>query len=1373
VSTSTISIREQLAGLSPAKRALIEMKLLKKKAATIEPDDRITRRPDGVPVPLSFYQQGLWVLSQLMPDTPLYHVPKAVRFNGKLDVPALQQAVDHIYSRHEALRTRFVVSDDAPFQVIEEARSLDMPVIDLTHLDETEREAEVHRRLGHEARRTFDLARGAVIRAALFRLQDDEHILLLAMHHIVTDGWSVSILQRELVSLYEAFSNGKPSPLPELPIQYADYAVWQRQWFQGDVYQSQMNYWKQQFETLPPILELPTDHQRPLNQAHRAFRGTKRKLTLSRKLTDRVKAFCQKEEATLFMVLLAAYQLLLHRYTGEEDIVVGSPIAGRCMEETENLIGLFVNALALRTDLSGNPTFSELLARVKEVALGGYGHQDMPFEMLVKELQPDRSLARNPLFQVMFVLQSDPIGATELPGLKISHVQVENVVANFDLTLDAVERDGQLECQFESNADLFDEDTITRLLGHFETLLESIVTNPRQRLSAFPLLTDAERHQLLVEWNDNRSDYPADKCVQQLFEEQVEESPDAVAVMFGEGQLTYRELNLRANRLARYLKAKGVGPETRVGICLERSPEMIVGLLAILKAGGAYVPLDSAYPQARLEFMIEDAGVTLLLTQRSVDKEMGRHSAEVVYLDEIAKTLSEENGANLGTESNANSLAYVMYTSGSTGRPKGAAVAHRSIVRLVKNTNYASFSRDEVFLQFATISFDASTFEIWGSLLNGARLALMPAGPASLDELGRALKRYKVTTLWLTAGLFHLMVDTHLDDLRGLRQLLAGGDVLSVPHVRKVLQELKGCRLINGYGPTENTTFTCCFPVTSAGVNGSVPIGRAIANTSVYVLDRHLNPAPVGIPGQLYVGGDGLARGYLNRPDLTAESFISNPFSREAGAKLYKTGDLVRYRASGEIEFLGRMDGQVKVRGYRIELSEIETALVEHESVREAVVIVRQDSGDKHLAAYVTSREMKAADADELRGFLSERLPAHMVPSIFVSLQEFPLTASGKVDRSALSAISAAKPDLQHHSAPQDQLERKLQRLWEKLLATSPIGIDDNFFALGGHSLLAVRLFAQIEKSFGKNLPLATLFQAPTIRLLAEVLRKEGWAASWSSLVTLQNRGHRRPFFCVHAAGGNVLEYHALAQLVGPDQPFYGFQAQGLDGIQSPHTTIKDMATHYIKEMREVQPEGPYLLGGRSSGGTVAFEMACQLAAVGEQVGLLALLDSYPAGYFKLLPDSGTFAQRWQRFGAKINSHRGNLKQLSSGGARLNYLVGKLRYAPAKTKHKVYRRAYKIFQRIGRPLPGVLKNIEEINFAAVKDYLPQVYPGRATLFLASDDLTAAHDVEAGWEGLAAGGIEKVSISGNHLDIVKEPHVRTLAEKLRIALDQAQ
>ncbi|HEX3282864.1 MAG TPA: amino acid adenylation domain-containing protein [Pyrinomonadaceae bacterium] len=1376
MATTALDIRQQLAGLSPAKRALIELKLLKKKADQGEPQPMISRRPEGTPAPLSFYQQGLWVLSQLMPETSLYHVPKAVRLTGALDVAALKKTLDHLVQRHEALRTTFATTEGVPMQVVREQLELALPIVDLSELDEAERELETARVLREETRRPFDLAQGPLIRALLVRLAENEHVLLIAMHHIITDGWSIGIMHREFMDLYEAFSTGQPSPLPELKIQYPDYALWHRQWFQGEVYESQLAYWKDQFKTLPPPLELPTDHPRPSIQAHKAFRGSKRKLTLSKELTQKLKELCQKEEATLFMVLLAAYQVLLHRYTGEEDIVVGSPIAGRCLAETESLIGLFVNALALRVDLSGNPSFRELLGRVKEVALGAYAHQDLPFETLVKEVQPDRTLARNPLFQVMFVLQSESIPTLELPGLTVSHVQVENIVANFDLTLDSVEKNGQLECLLESNADLFDDDTITRLLGHFENLLQGIVNKPHTRISDLPLLSEAERHQLLVEWNDTRSDYPADSGVHALFEQQARATPDAIALIFADETITYRELNHRANQMAHFLIAQGVRAEDRVGICLDRSPALIIAVLGILKAGGAYVPLDPGYPGSRLAFMIEDAAVTLLLTEQKLAVSFQEQNVKTICIDEIAAEVAACAGTNPCGDAGPNSLAYVMYTSGSTGKPKGVAITHKNIVRLVKNTNYADFSSDQVFLQFAPISFDASTFEIWGSLLNGARLALMTPGAASLDELGRALKRYQVTTLWLTAGLFHLMVDTHLDDLRGLKQLLAGGDVLSAPHVRKVVTELKGCRVINGYGPTENTTFTCCYPVDNpAAINGSVPIGRAISNSYVYVLDQHLNPAPIGIPGELYIGGDGVARGYLNQPELTAAKFITDPFRNGDGTQLYKTGDLVKRRSTGELDFLGRIDSQVKVRGYRIELGEVETVLAQHDSVRDAVVLVRKDEGDKHLAAYVVPRAGTTPTPTDLRLFLSERLPSQMVPSLFVVLAAFPLSANGKIDRTALAAINVnAANDGETRERcvqPQDKLELKLQRIWERVLAVSPIGMDDNFFDLGGHSLLAVRLFAQIEKSLGRNLPLATLFQAPTIRLLAEVLRRDGWTAPWSSLVLLQGGGNRRPFFCVHAAGGNVLEYHALAQLLGSDQPFYGFQAQGLDGNQAPHTSIKEMAAHYIREMREVQPTGPYLIGGRSSGGTVAFEMACQLAAAGEQVDLLALLDAYPAGYFKLLPGSASLSQRAVRYAKRIRTHWQNIRE-QKGLEKLSYLTGKLKFAPAKTKHKIYRRVFKLYKKIGRRLPPVLRNIEELNFAAVKDYVPQVYSGHATLFLASDDRTAAFDVEEGWQGLVAGGLEKIHVSGNHLDIVKEPHVRTLAEKLRVCLDRA-
>jgi amino acid adenylation domain-containing protein len=1364
---------EQIAALSPAKRALLDLRMKKKRLRVTPAQPVIQRRIAGGSSPLSYNQQGLWVLNQLMPGTSLYHTPTAVRLTGTLDVGTLKKALNFIVSRHDALRTTFTNADGTPAQSIAGELSVEVPLIDLSDLSETDREAEALRMLQDEARRLFDLSRGPLIRSILLRLQEQEHILLVTMHHIVTDGWSIGIFHRELSALYEAFLAGKPSPLAELPIQYADFSHWQREWLGSEACKLLLSYWKKQFATLPPVLELPTDQLRPNVHAYHAFRGAHHTLRLSREFTSELKQFCQQKRVTLFMTLLSAYKVLLHRYTGEEDIVVGTPIAGRTMSETEDLIGLFINTLALRSNLSGDPSFVELLDRVKETALGAYAHQDLPFERLVKELQPDRTLAQNPLFQVMFVLQSEDIPALQLPGLTANHFRIDNIRANFDLTLDIVERDGQLVCLFESNADLFEAETVERMMGHFQTLLVGIVANPEQRIAQLPLLTEGERRQLLVEWNDTRTDYPAHRCIQELFEQQVESTPYATALLYEDRQLTYHELNLQANQLAHYLRKCGVGPDTRVGLCVERSAEMIIALLAILKAGGAYVPLDPAYPQARLHFMLEDARVLVLLTQKALLQNLPATAMDVICIDELWEKLAHESEGNPEPGTTSDNLAYVMYTSGSTGKPKGVAVTHRNVVRLVKNTNYASFSVDEVFLQFATISFDASTFEIWGSLLNGARLALMPAGTPSLKELGQALRRYRVTTLWMTAGLFHLMVDNHLDDLRGVRQLLAGGDVLSVPHVRKVFQELPCCRLINGYGPTENTTFTCCYPVTDlTKVNGSVPIGYPISNTSVYVLDRYLNPTPIGVPGELYAGGDGLAHGYLDRPELNAERFVRDPFSTAPTAHLYRTGDLVRYRATGEIEFIGRIDNQVKVRGFRIELGEIEAALAEHPAVREAVVVARKDEGDKHLVAYLVPSEGQEVLVDELRDFLSQRLPDHMVPSIFVELESLPLSPIGKVDRRALPAPNGIRPaTVTRFAAPADELELKLTRIWERVMGISAIGVNDNFFELGGHSLLAVRLFAQIEKSFDRNLPLATLFQAPTVKRLAQLLREEGWPAPWSSLVMIQAGRDRTPFFCIHAAGGNVLEYHDLARLLGPDQPFYGLQAQGLDGKEEPHTGIKEMAAHYIREMREVQPEGPYLIGGRSSGGTIAFEMACQLTAMGETLRLLAMLDTYPAGYFKLVAGSGGFRQRSLRYLKKLRSHHSNLRQLGAK-EKLGYIVNKLRYAPEKAKHKLYRRVYQLYQQIGQPLPPALKNIEEINFAAVKDYLPQVYSGNATLFLAGD-LTADYDLLDGWRELVAGNIHAHEISGNHINIIKEPHVRVLANQLRACLDNAQ
>jgi amino acid adenylation domain-containing protein/non-ribosomal peptide synthase protein (TIGR01720 family) len=1095
---------KRLENLSPEKRELVLKKL--QTQTRISSTDTVRQFPSIEPIPrdraipLSFAQQRLWFLNELEGANASYNMAAAIRLSGPLQVAALERAIAEIVQRHDVLRTNFKTVNGIAIQSIAPTSTVTLPVVDLQALTPEEQSAEVQRLASVEAEKPFDLANDSLVRITLLMLRKEEHMLLVTIHHIVSDGWSIGIFFREVATLYEAFSTGKPSPLSALPIQYADFAHWQRQWLQGEVLENRLNYWKQQLAGAPPLLSIPTDRPRPKVQT---FRGGIEYFQIDADLTRKLKTLSRQSHATLFMTLLAAFASLLSRYSNQSDIVVGSPIANRNRSEIESLIGFFVNTLLLRIDLNGNPDFWELLNRTRQVALDAYAHQDVPFEKLVDELQPERNLSYNPLFQVMFVLQNTPDVKLELPGLTIT-LENEDVAAKFDLTLSIEETEQELIGSWEYNTDLFDAATIKRMVGHFQTLLEAIVANPQQRVSELPLLTATERHTLLVEWNNTFAEYPFDKCIHQLFEAQVEQTPDAVALVFQDQQLTYDELNSRANQLAHHLRSLGVGPDGLVGLCLERSLEMVVGVLGILKAGGAYVPLDPAYPSERLAFMLEDTQVEVLLTQQSLVEKLPSHQARVLCLDTDSETLTQQSEDNPKSEVMPDHLAYVMYTSGSTGRPKGVSVIHRGIVRLVKQTNYASFSPEEVFLQLAPISFDASTFEIWGSLLNGARLVVMPPVTPSLQELGQALEQYQVTTLWLTAGLFHLMVDEQIEGLKGVRQLLAGGDVLSVGHVKKLLQEIKGLRLINGYGPTENTTFTCCYPITEPSLVGnSVPIGRPIANTQVYLLDEALQPVPVGVAGELYIGGDGLARGYLNRPDLTSQRFIPNPFSDKKGDRLYKTGDLARYLSDGNIEFLGRLDNQVKIRGFRIELGEIEAVLGQHQAVQEVVVMVREDiPGNKRLVAYLVLNQLAAPSMQELQHFVKQHLPEYMVPSAFVLLENLPLTPNGKVDRDALPAPDTSRSELAEALvAARTPVEEMLARIWADILGLEQVGIHDNFFELGGDSILSIQIVARANQA-GLKLTPKQLFGHQTIAELAAVVGTNSVFQAEQGLVT-------------------------------------------------------------------------------------------------------------------------------------------------------------------------------------------------------------------------------------------------------------------------------
>jgi amino acid adenylation domain-containing protein len=1030
-------------------------------------------------LPLSFAQARLWFLNQLEGGSATYNMPESLQLTGYLDIAALKLAVEGILQRHEILRTSFQVVEGEPIQVISSSFQIAMPLVDLQHLEGEEQSNRLQSLAIDQLQQPFDLSVAPLLRVTLVRLGLESHVLLITIHHIIADGWSMGIFVDELSGLYQAAGSRIPAQLPELPIQYADFARWQRQWLTGDVLQNQVNYWKHQLADAPPLLELPLDRSRPSMQT---FRGNTTSFEIDRESTQQLKLLSLGAGATLFMTLLAAFATLLSRYSRQEDIVIGSPIANRNHSGIESLIGFFVNTLVLRTKLDGDPTFVELLARVREMTLSAYEHQDLPFEKLVEELQPERSLSYTPLFQVMFVLQNAPVSKLELPELTITPFKLEQVAARFDLTLQMTETAAGLTGELIYNRDLFDPSTIDRLAGHFQILLAGIIADAQQRVAQLPLMSSAEQQQLLIYWNDTHADYPQDKCIHQLFEAQVEQTPNAIAVQFESTQLTYRELNARSNQLARYLQTLGVKSEVLVGICVERSLEMIIGLLGILKAGGAYVPLDPAYPADRLSFMLADSQVAVLLTQQKLLTSLPDVNVPIIELDGDWDNLDRQSTTNPNTPLPASNLAYVIYTSGSTGKPKGVLVQHQGLCNLalaqIRGFDVRSDSR---VLQFASFSFDASISEVVMSLCAGATLYLgtrddlLPG--KNLMEL---LHHQQISHITLSPSALAAMPSGAYPDLR---TIIVAGEACP-PDV--VAQWSPGRLFLNGYGPTESTVCTTIAICTASKT--APPIGRPIDNIQVYILDGHLQPVPIGVAGELHIGGAGLARGYLNRPELTTEKFIPNPFSSAYSGRLYKTGDLVRYLPDGSIEFLGRIDLQVKIRGFRIELGEIEAVLSLHPQIREAVVVVRIEPTGKRLVAYIVPQSA-SIPTSELRSFLAEQLAEYMLPSAFVMLESLPLTPNGKIDRAALANLALAQSELDRTAVlPTTPIETILASIWADILGLEQVGIHHNFFELGGHSLLATQVISRIHDALQVDLPLRTLFERQTIADLAQTV---------------------------------------------------------------------------------------------------------------------------------------------------------------------------------------------------------------------------------------------------------------------------------------------
>jgi amino acid adenylation domain-containing protein len=1035
--------------------------------------------PRDEELPLSFAQQRLWFLDQLEPGSAVYNCPAAVRFSGALNIAALEQGFNEVVRRHETLRTSFSTRSGSPIQVIASSLQVPLPLIDLSGLPAARVAEEIQRLSLLEAQRAFDLSHGALLRTKLLRVSAEEHVVLLTMHHIISDGWSIGVLVKEVTALYVAHAKGTPAKLEPLPIQYADYAYWEREWLQGEILEEQLEYWKKQLAGAT-VLELPTDRPRPQVQT---YRGAYESFHVDKELSSALNELSRRLEATLFMTLLATWQILLHRYSGQNDIVVGSPIANRHRPETERLIGFFVNTLALRTDMSGNPTFREVLRRVRKTALNAYAHQSLPFEKLIEELQPERDASHTPIVQVMFGLQNALETNTAL-DLSLSYVEGETGTAKSDLTLMLEETSEGMRGRLEYRRDLFDAGTIKRMLSHFENLLRGVVMHPDETLAQLPLLSETESRQLVEQGTNTTTVYPRESGIHELFAAQVERTPEVVAIIGNEERLSYRELNQRANQLARQLQTLGVVPETFVGISLERSEQLVIALLGVLKAGGIYVFLDASYPQERLALMLQDSGVKILITQERLKDRWPPVLETIVCLDTDAPEISQQHSENLNTPFyGGEQIAYVSYTSGSTGTPKGVAVPHQGVVRLVRDTNYASLTVDNVFLQLAPISFDASTLEIWGPLLNGGCCVLPARQILNAAELGHAIRHYGVNSLFLTTSLFNAIVGEDVRALDGLTQLLMGGEMSSVPHVRTAVEQLRQTQLIHVYGPTENTTFTSYFPIarTFDFATSSIPIGRPIANTQIYILDQELQPVPIGVVGELYIAGDGLARGYVAHPELTAEKFVPDPFSCRGGERLYRTGDLTRWLPTGEIEFIGRRDRQVKVRGFRIELGEVEAVLKRTVGVREAVVGLTRDRAG--LVAYVVAEENLTEE--QIRLSLQEQLPSYMTPGQVVLLERLPLTPTGKVDEQALRSFVENRERGTKGGAPETDAERIVAEAWGAVLGIEGLGKEADFFALGGHSLLATQAISRVRERVKAKIPLQWLFESPTVAKFA------------------------------------------------------------------------------------------------------------------------------------------------------------------------------------------------------------------------------------------------------------------------------------------------
>ena len=1333
----------------------------------------MTHPADLETFPASFAQARLWFLDQIESRLDAYHISLLWSLQGPLNHLALQHALDQLLIRHESLRTSFLFEDGQVVQRIHPASACLLRTIPLSFDDEPDECIRTERLT------LFDLRQGKTFRVILIERSADEYLLLITVHHIACDRWSLSILQQELTIFYNASRSGRTPDLPPLPIQYADFSVWQRHQLNSGRREQLLGYWRRQLANLEP-LELPTDFPRP---ALPSYRGASLVFELDGANSSGLECLCQQQGATLQMGLLALVAVLLQRYSRSDDIPIGVPHWGRDHPDLEGLVGFFVNILVLRCDLSEGPNFLELLRRVRSTSLEAYEHQDLPFEEVVEALQPERERSRHPLVQVMVQLLELPSTSLSLTGLTVQPLRQRTERVRFDLEFLIQRQDEGLRVSIDYSTDLFDAGRIERLQSHLTTLFDGVLAAPERALNELPILTDPEVGQLL-RWSQGASLAVPELCVHELFEQQVVRTPEAIALVFGEQQLSYSELNARANQLAHHLRDLGVRRDDRVALLMERSPALVVAILAILKAGAAYVPLHNEQPSARHARIMADAGVRLLLIDGTAEA-ITAEPLLVLSMDAIAAEGLPEHDPGLPVCSQQ--LAYVMFTSGSTGVPKGVAVTHSNIVSLAADSCWRNGTHERV-LFHSPHAFDASTYELWVPLLHGGQVVVAPPVRLEVSSLADLIERHSVSGIFLTTALFNLLAELQPTCFGSVGEVWTGGEAVSPVAMERVRIACPRTRIVHVYGPTETTTFATFHPLPSTErLEGNVPIGKPMEGMRAYVLDAALRPSPVGVPGELYLAGTGLAQGYVGLPDLTNERFVADPFAAlfaDGGARMYRTGDLARWLPDGNLEFLGRVDFQVKIRGLRIEPGEIEMALRGYDGIRDAVVLAREDGpGEIRLVAYVTV----AGSTDDatlpavLKAHLRSSLPDYMVPSAFVELEALPLTTNGKLDRKSLPAPSFSG-DLQQRLEPSTVLERQLHGIWAEVLGHSEFGISDNFFELGGHSLMALSLLALIENHLNQKVPLSTIFHAPTVETMCQTLSSTTHQSSLQSLVPIQADGHQPPIFAIHILGKGLEYYRPLARELGYDYSLWGL-GYGLAatssryGIRTPET-ISELAAHYIEEMRTLQPHGPYMLLGFSNAGLVAYEMAKQLEQQGNANIELILLDTFHPEYGRsqIKPramHAGLITRAWH----KISILWGDLLILELHERwpwfkqRLNYYVAKKIYARIAPR-SIIKKHHAANQGVVVSLPRCYDR------EFYENYNPRGFQGSITLFEARcrDLLPVAkgrdrHPVALGWEAISSRGVETLSIHGDHTSILTGPGSRLIAKHLIAILER--